>query len=86
MRTCLWRWRRDVAPITHPWYPVAVGEEPKEELSDAALARFEATYRQSVLFDVDRALASELRLEARPAIDAIASMLQLAPPTDQWAP
>lgn len=58
-------------------------EPSPEELAEEVLERFEARYRQGVLFDVDRNLAADMRNEARPAVDALVHALTTGTTSDR---
>lgn len=58
-------------------------EPSPEEIAEEVLERFEARYRQGVLFDVDRQLAADMRNEARPAVDALVHALTTGTTSDR---
>lgn len=62
--------------------PKAVEPSP-QELAEEVLERFEARYREGVLFDVDRKLAADMRNEARPAVDALVHALTTGTTSDR---
>ncbi|MFT5356742.1 MAG: hypothetical protein ACI9KE_003968 [Polyangiales bacterium] len=63
--------------------PKAVEDVSPEDLIENVLERFEARYREGVLFDVDRNLATDMRNEARPAVDALAHALTTGTTSDR---